>query len=364
MKKSLIGYSRNQISDLLLSYGIKEKDLKMRITQIFHGINYRGFQKIDEITSISKNLRGLLGENFTLERTEIKKELISKDGTIKWLLSLEDKNEIETVYIPEKNRGSLCISSQVGCTLKCSFCHTGTMPLVRNLTASEIVAQVFLAKDKLNDWQKNSENRRLSNIILMGMGEPLYNYEEVCKAIKILVDPEGINFSKRKVTLSTAGIIPMIERLGEDLGIGLAVSLHAVRDDIRNKLVPINKKYPIKDLLSALKKYAKSNQSRKITFEYVMLKDINDSLSDARELCRIISGIPAKINLIPFNPWPNNQYQCSDQKKIRAFSEVISNAGYSSPIRKPRGRDIMAACGQLISESRRNNRPLQGSINI
>ena len=316
MKKSLIGYSRNDIGDLLLSYGISENHLKMRTAQIFHGIYYRGFQQIDKITTISKNFREELNKHFTLERVEIKKELVSKDGTKKWLLCLRDKNEIETVYIPEKNRGSLCISSQVGCTLKCSFCHTGTMPLVRNLTASEILTQVFLAKDKLNDWQKKNENRKLSNVILMGMGEPLYNYEEVSKAIKILIDPEGINFSRRKITLSTAGIVPMIDRLGEEIGISLAISLHAVKDDIRNQLVPINKKYPIKELLHSLKKYAQFNSSRKITFEYVMLKDINDSVSDARELCRIISGIPAKVNLIPFNPWPFNKYQCSDQKKL------------------------------------------------
>ncbi len=364
MKESLIGFSKNQISDLLLESGVRNKDLKMRIAQIFHGTYSRGFSKIDDITTISKDLREVLNINFSLERVEIKKELISKDGTKKWLLCLKDKNEIETVYIPEKTRGSLCISSQVGCTLKCTFCHTGTMPLVRNLTASEILNQVFLAKDKLNDWQLNSNNRKLTNVILMGMGEPLYNYEEVSKAIKILIDPEGINFSKRKITLSTAGVVPMIEKLGKDLGVGLAISLHAVRDDIRNKLVPINKKYPIKELLRAVKKYTQSNNSRRVTFEYVMLKDINDSLSDARELCRIISGIPAKINLIPFNPWPSNTYISSEQNRIVAFSEVINNAGYSSPIRKPRGRDIMAACGQLVSESKRKNRRLQGSINI
>ncbi len=364
MKQSLIGLSRNQIGELLLEYGVSERNLKMRISQIFHAIYFKGSKKIDDITTISKKLREDLDRKYSLERNMIKKELISKDGTKKWLLSLQDKKEIETVYIPEKKRGSLCVSSQVGCTLNCSFCHTGTMPLVRNLNAYEILSQVLLAKDELGDWEVDSDIRNLTNIILMGMGEPLYNYEEVSKAIKIIIDPEGINISKRKVTLSTAGIVPMIERLGRELGVGLAISLHAVNDDIRNILVPINKKYPIKELITALKKYTEVINSRRITFEYVMLKDVNDSISDAKELCRIISGIPAKINLIPFNPWPLSIYECSEEKKIRAFSEVIISAGYPSPIRKPRGRDIMAACGQLVSQSKRSSRRDQGRINV
>ena len=364
MKKSIIGLSRNQIGELLLSLGVSEKNLKMRISQIFHSIYFKGSKKIDEITTISKKLREDLNQSYSLERNKIKKEVVSKDKTRKWLLSLQDDKEIETVFIPEKKRGSLCISSQVGCTLNCSFCHTGTMPLVRNLTAFEIMSQVMLAKDELDDWEENSDIRKLTNIILMGMGEPLYNYEEVSKAIKIIIDSEGINISKRKVTLSTAGIVPMIERLGEELDVGLAISLHAVNDDVRNTLVPINRKYPIKELIAALKKYTEAKNSRRITFEYVMLKNVNDSISDARELCRIISGIPAKINLIPFNPWPLSTYECSDEKKIRAFSEVITRAGYSSPVRKPRGRDIMAACGQLVSQSKRTSRRDQGGINI
>ncbi len=364
MKKNLIGLSKEEIGEILYSLGVEKKHLRMRVSQIFHSIYYRGVRNLNEITTISKNLRLGLDKKFNLERPSIVKSLSSIDGTQKWLISLQDKKEIETVFIPEKKRGSLCVSSQVGCTLNCSFCHTGTMKLVRNLNASEILQQVMISKDDLNDWLAADGERRLTNIIFMGMGEPLYNYLEVSKTIKILTDPEGINFSKRKITLSTAGIVPSIKKVGKELGVGLAISLHAVNDEVRDKLVPINKKYPIRELIDSIKEYSDHVSSRKVTFEYVMLRGVNDSNADARELCRLISGIPAKINLIPFNPWPSSLYECSDDKRIREFSQIIHNSGYYSPVRTPRGRDIMAACGQLISDSKKDRKSQPTGINL
>ena len=352
-KINLIGLSYDEISQELLKFGIPKSSIAMRASQIWHWLYFRGAKKFNEMSSISKELQLSLDHVFEISRPNISNYKKSKDGTQKWLVEFDNNSDVETVYIPESDRGSLCISSQVGCILNCSFCYTGTMPLVRNLKASEIVSQFLIARDSLFDWPEYNNNRFLSNIIMMGMGEPLYNYEEVLKSLKIFMDPNGINISKRKITLSTAGVIPMIDQLGKDLAVGLAISLHAVNDELRNELVPINKKYPLKELIKTLSLYPQAKNSRRITFEYVMLRGINDSEADARALCKLISGIPAKINLIPFNPWPNSPYECSSKKAIESFSNIINKAGYSSPIRRPRGRDIMAACGQLKSESER-----------
>jgi 23S rRNA (adenine2503-C2)-methyltransferase len=309
------------------------------------------------MTSVSKELRTALDAHFTLARPEVVAEQTSVDGTRKWLLRLpgehagERPHEVECVYIPEADRGTLCVSSQVGCTLACSFCHTGTQRLVRNLTAGEIVGQVMLARDRLGDFQRQTEGgeRLVSNIVMMGMGEPLYNFEAVRDALLIVADGEGIAISKRRITLSTSGVVPNIARAGAEIGCMLAVSLHAVRDDLRNELVPLNRKYPIAELLEACRRYPGLSNARRITFEYVMLKDVNDSLADAKALIKLLKGIPAKINLIPFNPWPGTRYECSDWDRIEQFSETVFNAGYASPVRTPRGRDILAACGQLKS---------------
>lgn len=366
-KKELIGVSRSDLLIELSMLGVPETQRKMRVSQLWGWIYGRGASDFATMTNIAKDLRGILAECFELSRPEIVSEQISADGTRKWLLRLKpspaDKKapEIETVYIPETDRGTLCISSQVGCTLTCTFCHTGTQRLVRNLTSGEIVGQILLARDRLGDWPggpspdqshglPNGE-RKITNVVLMGMGEPLYNFENVKQAMEIASDAEGLSISRRRITLSTSGVVPMIERAGREIGVMLAISLHAVHDELRDILVPINRKYPIRDLLDACRAYPGLSNAKRITFEYVMLKGVNDSIADARELVRLLAGIPAKINLIPFNPWPGAPYDCSDWEQIERFAEIVNRAGYASPIRTPRGRDIMAACGQLRSAS-------------
>lgn len=359
-KPSLIGLSRAQLADAFATLDVPASQRKMRAQQIWHWLYVRGATSFDDMTNVSKDLREKLASHFTLERPDIVAEQISADGTRKWLLRLpsghasERPHEVECVYIPETDRGTLCVSSQVGCTLNCSFCHTGTQRLVRNLTAGEIVAQVMIARDRLKDWADRETphgNRLVTNIVMMGMGEPLYNYEPVRDAILVMSDNEGIGISRRRITLSTSGVVPMIEKIGAETGAMLAISLHAVHDDLRNELVPLNRKYPIAQLLEACRNYPGLSNARRITFEYVMLKGVNDSLDDAKKLVKLLKGIPAKINLIPFNPWPGTQYECSDWDQIEKFSDYIFNAGYSSPVRTPRGRDILAACGQLKSET-------------
>ncbi len=357
-KPSLIGLSRSELADRLGEIGVAPAQRKMRVQQLWHWLYFRGAQSFDEMTSISKGIRAELAQHFTVDRPEVVAEQISNDGTRKWLLRLpsgdnvEKAHEVECVYIPETDRGTLCVSSQVGCTLNCAFCHTGTQRLVRNLTAGEIVGQVMVARDRLNDWADREDGtRRVTNIVMMGMGEPLYNFDAVRDALLIVGDNEGIGISRRRITLSTSGVVPNIVRAGEEIGVMLAISLHAVRDELRNELVPLNRKYPIKELLQACRDYPGASNARRITFEYVMLKGVNDSLDDAKLLVKLLKGIPAKINLIPFNPWPGTAYECSDWDQIEKFSEYIFNAGYSSPVRTPRGRDILAACGQLKSET-------------
>jgi 23S rRNA (adenine2503-C2)-methyltransferase len=350
-KRWLIGLTREEIGQALIEVGVPARGAKMRANQLWHWIYYRGARSFADMTTISKDLRADLEVGFHLGRgTEVDRQ-VSQDRTRKWLLSYGANQEIETVFIPETDRGALCVSSQVGCTLNCRFCHTGTQPWVKNLSAGEIVAQLLHARDDIGEWPSPKEGRMISNIVLMGMGEPLYNYDNVAKALRIVMDQEGIGISRRRITLSTSGVVPEIARVGEDLGVGLAISLHAVRDDLRDELVPLNRKYPIKDLLNACRRYPTSSNARRITFEYVMLKGVNDTPADARELVRLLQGIPAKVNLIPFNAWPGAPYECSDEAAIAAFVEIVNNAGYSSPIRTPRGRDIMAACGQLKSAS-------------
>ena len=385
---SLIGLSRSELAAALGSVGVAEAQRKMRAQQIWNWLYVRGATGFDQMTSVSKDLRAALAGKFTLARPEVVAEQISVDGTRKWLLRLPGENpgerphEVECVYIPETDRGTLCVSSQVGCTLTCSFCHTGTQRLVRNLTAGEIVGQVMVARDRLGDWpgqtpppdaigptvdagsheadasdpepglRKSAEvrtSRFVSNVVMMGMGEPLYNFEAVRDALLIVADNEGIGISKRRITLSTSGVVPNIARAGAEIGVMLAVSLHATRDELRDELVPLNRKYPIDALLEACRNYPGLTNARRITFEYVMLKGVNDSLADAKALVRLLKGIPAKINLIPFNPWPGSRYECADWEQIEKFSEYVFNAGYSSPVRTPRGRDILAACGQLKS---------------
>jgi 23S rRNA (adenine2503-C2)-methyltransferase len=357
-KPSLIGLSRAELSDRLGEIGVASAQRKMRVQQLWHWMYFRGAKNFDEMTSVSKDMRAALEKHFTVDRPEVVAEQISNDGTRKWLLRLpsgdaaERPHEVECVYIPETDRGTLCVSSQVGCTLNCTFCHTGTQRLVRNLTAGEIVGQVMVARDRLNDWADRENGTRLvTNVVMMGMGEPLYNFDAVRDALLIVADNEGIGISRRRITLSTSGVVPNIIRTGEEIGVMLAISLHAVRDELRNELVPLNRKYPIAELLQACRDYPGASNARRITFEYVMLKGVNDSLDDAKLLVRLLKGIPAKINLIPFNPWPGTRYECSDWDQIEKFSEYIFNAGYSSPVRTPRGRDILAACGQLKSET-------------
>ncbi|WP_273726064.1 23S rRNA (adenine(2503)-C(2))-methyltransferase RlmN [Brucella gallinifaecis] len=366
-KPSLIGMSREEMADALIKVGVLPKQVKMRIAQLWHWLYVRGVSDFADMRNISKDLRALLAQHFTIARPEVVEEQISQDGTRKWLFRFPPRGagrpvEIECVYIPEEGRGTLCISSQVGCTLTCSFCHTGTQKLVRNLTSEEILAQLLTARDRLGDFPETdtpdgaivpAEGRKVTNIVMMGMGEPLYNFEEVKKALLIASDGDGLALSKRRITLSTSGVVPEIYRTGEEIGVMLAISLHAVRDELRDLLVPINKKYPLEQLLKACREYPGLSNAKRITFEYVMLKDINDSMEDAKLLVKLLKGIPAKINLIPFNPWPGTNYQCSDWEHIERFADYVNAAGYASPIRTPRGRDILAACGQLKSESER-----------
>ncbi len=348
-RRSLIGLSRPAFGSEIEAIGEKP----FRAKQVWHWLYHRGVRRFDDMANIPKGLRGELAEIFRIDRPDVTALQLSEDTTRKWLVRFDDGREVECVHIPEDGRGALCVSSQVGCTLSCTFCHTGTQKLVRNLTAGEIVGQMMVARDTVGEWPNSSIDRMISNVVMMGMGEPLFNYDNVATALGIFMDPEGIAMSRRRITLSTAGVVPMIERCGRDLGVNLAISLHAVRDDLRDELVPINRKHPIAELLEACRGYPAASNARRITFEYVMLKGINDSDADAHELVRLIDGIPAKINLIPFNAWPGAAYECSSNNRIRAFAEIVNNAGYSSPVRTPRGRDIMAACGQLKSDSER-----------
>jgi 23S rRNA (adenine2503-C2)-methyltransferase len=345
MKKNIIGLDLLEITELVSSLGLPS----FRAKQLFAWCYQKGAKTFDEMSDISKTLKQDLNESFCLKRPEISNHQISCDGTQKWLLKYHDGQEAETVFIPEVDRGTLCVSSQVGCTLTCKFCHTGTQTLVRNLEAKEIIEQILIAKDILMDY--DPQNRRITNIVMMGMGEPLYNYENVAKALRIIMD--GCGFSKRKITLSTSGIVPEIVRCGEELGVNLAISLHAVSNDVRSQIMPINKKYPLEELLQACRDYPGVSNMRRITFEYVMLKGVNDSDGDAKELIKILKHIPSKINLIPFNPWPGSSFECSSASRIEAFASILHKSGYTSTIRQPRGKDIFAACGQLKSESKR-----------
>ncbi|WP_108815618.1 23S rRNA (adenine(2503)-C(2))-methyltransferase RlmN [Loktanella sp. Alg231-35] len=355
--QNLIGLSRDQMRDALIAAGTSEKQAKMRVGQIWQWIYHWGLRDFEQMTNLSKEYRAMLAETFVIELPEVVTRQISDDGTRKYLVRIAGGHEVEVVYIPETDRGTLCISSQVGCTLTCSFCHTGTQKLVRNLTAAEIVGQVMVARDDLEEWPvpgaPRVEARLLSNIVLMGMGEPLYNFDNVRDAMKIAMDPEGISLSRRRITLSTSGVVPEIARTAAEIGCQLAISFHATTDEVRDRLVPINKRWPLADLLDALRAYPKVSNSERITFEYVMLDGVNDSDADARRLIKLIDGIPAKINLIPFNEWPGAPYKRSSNNRIRAFADIIYNAGYASPVRKPRGEDIMAACGQLKSATER-----------
>jgi 23S rRNA (adenine2503-C2)-methyltransferase len=359
-RETLIGQGREGLAARLEELGVPERQSRMRVGQLWNWLYVQGATDFARMTNIAKEFRAELDSTFTLARPEIVTEQVSSDGTRKWLLRLDDGKEVETVYIPEEDRGTLCISSQVGCTLTCSFCHTGTQRLVRNLTPAEIVGQIMVARDCLGDWPgAKAEDprgipdteRKITNVVLMGMGEPLYNFDNVRDAMAIAADGEGLSVSKRRITLSTSGVVPEIPRWGEEAGTMLAISLHAVRDELRDTLVPINRKWPIKDLLDACRAYPGLSNAKRITFEYVMLKGVNDSIADAKELVRLLAKIPAKINLIPFNPWPGAPYECSDWEQIEKFGEVVNRAGYASPVRSPRGRDIMAACGQLKSAS-------------
>ncbi len=354
---NLVGLTREQMREVLIAHGTPEKQAKMRVGQIWQWIYGWGVRDFAEMTNLSKAFRAELAESFVIAIPEVVSKQVSEDGTRKYLVRINGGHEVEVVYIPEESRGTLCISSQVGCTLTCSFCHTGTQKLVRNLTAGEIIGQVMMARDDLNEWPEpgapKDETRLLSNIVLMGMGEPLYNFENVRDAMKIAMDPEGIQLSRRRITLSTSGVVPEIARTAQEIGCQLAISFHATTDEVRDRLVPINKKWNLEVLLEALRSYPKVSNSERITFEYVMLKGVNDSDADAHRLVRLIEGIPAKINLIPFNEWPGAPYERSSNNRIRAFADIIYNAGYASPIRTPRGEDIMAACGQLKSATER-----------
>ncbi len=357
-RKNLVGLSRPDFRAALITAGTPEKQAKMRENQVWQWIYQKGVRDFGEMTNLAKPYRALLDEHFEIALPEVVSRHVSEDGTRKYLVRIAGGHEVEVVYIPEEDRGTLCVSSQVGCTLTCSFCHTGTQKLVRNLTAGEIVGQIMVARDDLGEWplpgrNPKDETRLLSNIVLMGMGEPLYNFENVRDAMKIAMDPEGISLSRRRITLSTSGVVPEIARTAEEIGCQLAISFHATTDEVRDKLVPINKRWNLETLLDALRAYPKVSNSERITFEYVMLKGVNDSDEDARRLIRLIEGIPAKINLIPFNEWPGAPYERSSNNRIRAFADIIYKAGYASPIRKPRGEDIMAACGQLKSATER-----------
>lgn len=348
---NLVGLSRTRLSTQLQALGVPEKALKMRTGQVWHWMYHRGVQSFDQMTNVSKDLRALLSGAARIGRPQVVREQISKDGTRKWLLRFDDGEEAETVFIPEDDRGTLCVSSQVGCTLNCKFCHTGTQKLVRNLTPAEIVGQLLVARDALGEWPSPPDGRLVSNIVLMGMGEPMYNFDNVAEAVKIMMDGEGLSLSKRRITLSTAGVVPVMARCGDELGVNLAVSLHAVTDDVRDQIVPLNRKYPIAELMTACRAYPGLNNARRITFEYIMLKGVNDSPADARKLIKLLKNCPAKVNLIPFNPWPGVAYECSDPDTIKHFSDLVFAAGISAPVRKTRGQDIMAACGQLKSNS-------------
>ena len=355
---NLVGLTRDALRNALMSAGTSEKQSKMRTGQLWQWIYQKGVREFDQMTNLSKEYRTLLTENFIVAIPEVVSKQVSIDGTRKYLVRIAGGHEVETVYIPEKDRGTLCISSQVGCTLTCSFCHTGTQKLVRNLTAGEIIGQVMLARDDLGEWPESGRNpvntaRLLSNIVLMGMGEPLYNFENVRDAMKIAMDPEGIQLSRRRITLSTSGVVPEIARTATEIGCLLAISFHGTTDEVRDKLVPINKRWNLEALLEALRDYPKVSNSERITFEYVMLKGVNDADEDAHRLVQLIKGIPAKVNLIPFNPWPGAPYERSSNNRINAFAEIIYQAGYASPVRKPRGEDIFAACGQLKSATER-----------
>ena len=351
--QSLAGLTRAQLRDALIAHaGVDEKKAKMRADQLWRWIYHYGVTDFDAMTNVSKDLRAALKACFTLSRPEIVERLISVDGTRKYLIRFAPGVEAETVFIPDVGRsGALCVSSQVGCTLTCTFCHTGTQKLVRNLTAAEIAAQVMIARDDLGEWPTSNEDRKITNIVFMGMGEPLYNLDAVSDAIDIISDGDGMAIGRRRTTVSTSGVVPKLVELGERTRAMLAISLHATNDELRNELVPLNKKYPIAELLDGIRAYPDLSNARRVTFEYVMLKGVNDSLAEARALVRLLQGIPAKINLIPFNPWPGSPYECSDWETIERFADVVNRAGYASPVRTPRGRDIFAACGQLKSES-------------
>lgn len=358
LRQNLVGLTRPDLRAALLVAGTPEKQARMRENQVWQWIYQKGVRDFDDMTNLAKPFRALLAENFEISLPEVVSRHLSEDGTRKYLVRIAGGHEVEVVYIPEEDRGTLCVSSQVGCTLTCSFCHTGTQKLVRNLTAGEIVGQIMLARDDLGEWPKpgrnpKDETRLLSNVVLMGMGEPLYNFDNVRDAMKIAMDPEGISLSRRRITLSTSGVVPEIARTAEEIGCQLAISFHATTDEVRDKLVPINKRWNLEALLDALRDYPKVSNSERITFEYVMLKGVNDSDEDARRLIKLIKGIPAKINLIPFNEWPGAPYERSSGNRIRAFADIIYKAGYASPVRKPRGEDIMAACGQLKSATER-----------
>ncbi len=378
-KLALIGLNRSELAKAIVDAGISEREAKMRASQLWSWMYVRGASSFAPMTNISKATRALFGDAFSLDRPEIAGEQVSNDGTRKWLLQLKSSRpgetpaEVEAVYIPEADRGTLCVSSQVGCTLNCTFCHTGTQALVRNLSAGEIAGQIMVARDRIGDWPGAEAQdkrglpdaeRKITNVVLMGMGEPLYNFDNVKRAMEIASDSDGLSLSRRRITLSTSGVVPFIGRAGAEMGTMLAISLHAVRDDLRDVLVPINRKWPIAELLAACRDYPGLSNARRITFEYVMLKGVNDSIAEAKELVRLLRGIPAKINLIPFNPWPGAPYECSDWDQIEHFAEVVNRAGYASPIRTPRGRDIMAACGQLKSASEKLKASLRGAVTV
>jgi 23S rRNA (adenine2503-C2)-methyltransferase len=350
-RKELVGLSREELAAEMVAIGEKP----FRAKQLWHWIYHQGVTDFGKMPSIAKTMQAKLAERFVVGRPGVTTEQTSTDGTRKWLFGFRDGQQVETVYIPDEDRGAVCISTQVGCTLSCRFCHTGTQKLVRNLGAAEIVGQFMAARDSYGEWPTPTDGtpRLLSNIVIMGMGEPLYNYENVAKAMRIVMDNEGIALSRRRITLSTSGVVPMMDKCGAELNVGLAVSLHAVRNDIRDEIVPLNRKYPIEELMAACRRYPAASNARRITFEYVMLKGINDSEADARELVRLLDGIPAKVNLIPFNPWPGSPYETSSNNAIHRFANIVLEAGYASPIRTPRGRDILAACGQLKTESER-----------
>jgi 23S rRNA (adenine2503-C2)-methyltransferase len=368
-QQTLIGLSHAALCDALVAEGIAPREAPMRARQLGNWMYVHGARDFQSMSNLARPFRSFAAQQFTLARPEVVSEQVSSDGTRKWLLRTAPGIEFETVFIPEPGRGTLCVSSQVGCTLNCRFCHTGTQKLVRNLTAAEIVGQVLIARDALSDWPSTGKNRRLTNVVMMGMGEPLYNFEHVKAALAIVADGDGLALSKRRITLSTAGVVPMIVRAGSEIGCSLAISLHAVRDELRDVLVPLNRKYPLAELMAAVRDYPGLSNARRVTFEYAMLKDVNDSPADARALVKLLAGIPAKINLIPFNPWPGAPYECSSWERIEAFAEIVNRAGYASPVRTPRGRDIMAACGQLRSESvkqraslRRADEPGMGAV--